>query len=128
MSELHRYVQSPAERRLAQRVPLAVQVECRTRKTCVHGECDNVSELGILVVATETFHEGDTVSLRFALPPKPKGPIIRAEGVVIRAKNCQSMAIQFVGLHQNHRSAISQFVARYVSEPELLKPSYSRKN
>lgn len=97
------------ERRTSLRAELLVQVECEAKETYSLGRCRNISETGLLVQTPETFEPLTVVFVRFVLPP-PTASRVEPKGTIVRAQAGESMAIQFVELKEQYRTAISAFV------------------
>ena len=100
------------ERRKHPRARLLVRVECRSSQTYVLGTCEDISESGLSIKTQEAFDAGNSVTVRFVLPPVQTGSVIKADGVVLRVNPGRSMALEFVGLSPRDRQAIAEYVAR----------------
>ena len=111
-------VQHNDERRRAPRIPVLVRVECRTPQNYVLGNCENINETGMLVMARQTFEVSQAVTLRFALPPISTGKVIQTGGVIVRAEAGKYMAVEFAGLRPPFRDAI----ARYIEQRRVVPP------
>lgn len=112
----HSAIQPSADRRRAPRIPVLVRVECRTPKNYILGNCENLSETGMLIKARQIFDASENVNLRFALPPISTGKVIQAGGVIVRTEAGQYMAVEFRGLKLGLRDAIARFVEKHRTE------------
>jgi c-di-GMP-binding flagellar brake protein YcgR len=104
--------QHSEERRRAPRIPVLVRVECETPQNCIFGNCENISETGMLVKARQTFDVSQRVTLRFALPEELAGKVIQTGGTVVRVQAGESMAVEFRDMRPPFRDAIARFVEK----------------
>ena len=75
----------------------------------------NISEEGIFLASLiEPEHQGETVSLEFALPGDDE--VMWAHGTVVRETNhrsCEAAAIRFTVLPDKYRARIADYVQRH---------------
>ena len=100
------------ERRRSERVPLLVRVECKTRRKYILGRCENISETGMLVYASETYEVAETVTLRFLLPPIALGKAIETAATVVRSIPGELMALDFVRLPAASKEALNRYILK----------------
>jgi c-di-GMP-binding flagellar brake protein YcgR len=109
------------DRRRAPRIPVLVRVECETPQICIFGNCENISETGMLVKVRQTFDVSQAVTLRFALPQELGGKVIQTGGTVVRVQAGESMAVQFKDMRPPFREAIARYVRRSLGSAHANK-------
>jgi hypothetical protein len=97
-------------RRQALRARLMAQVESHAPAGTSIGHAENVSEGGLLVLTRDTFPAETEVTVRFNLPPVPPGRPVECQGVVLRAEDAASMAIEFRDVKDDDRQALEAYV------------------
>lgn len=97
-----------AEKRKNTRVPILTQVEAQGDKNATLGRASDLSLGGLLIDTPDTLTEGATVLVRFFVPPE-RTPIETA-GRVVRVEPGKSMGIAFLGLPENHKQKILEYV------------------
>lgn len=110
-------------RRKNPRAPLLTQVEAQGEKAATLGKASDISVGGLLIETPDTLAEGATVVVRFFMPPE-KMPI-EAAGRVVRCEPGKSMAIAFLGLPDNYRQRIVNYIREVQGAPAettLLEP------
>lgn len=112
---------STEERRGSPRAQVLVRIECRSQHRYVVGNLENISALGMLVSAAETFAVAEEVGVRFVLPPRNSGKVVEATACVLRSAERQSMAFRFTTLSDKSRQAI----AEYLAAPPAATPAAS---
>jgi hypothetical protein len=99
------------EPRAATRVPILVRVECKTPRTYVQGQGENISQTGMLITSRETFDVSQAVTLRFALPVAPgKNVAVSTSAVVARAEEGRLMGLRFIGMRGAFLQAINEYI------------------
>jgi hypothetical protein len=108
---------SSKDRRRARRTEWLGRVACKTAAAYVMGQCQDISELGMLVKAPGTFDVSQTVSLRFVLPALPTpGLLVQTKGRVVRTLQAKYMALEFVDLKPLYRNAVAKLVSEAANE------------
>ena len=112
------------ERRVAQRAPILVRVECRTSRTYVQAHGENISETGMLISCRETFEISQAVTLRFVLPlARGKNIAVSTAAVVARVESGRFMGVRFIGLRAPFQQAIAEYIEKSGSTPALPVPA-----
>lgn len=101
-------------RRTVPRVPLLTQVEERRENFTTLGWTKDISLGGLSITTQQTLSEGTTVVVRFGLPGRTRP--IEAAGRVAWVVPGKSMGISFLGLLEEDRKSVSDYVATL---PEL---------
>jgi len=116
VSRLARNREGPmAGKRKTARAPLLTQVESECGQGQTLGRTSDISVGGLLIETPDTLEVGATVVVRFFVPPE-KAPI-EAAGRVVRCEAGKSMAIAFLGLPDNHRQRIVDYIRQIQGEP-----------
>ena len=112
--------QRERERRVAQRAPILVRVECKTPRIYVQAQGVNISETGMLITCRETLAVSQAVTLRFALPVAAgRNVAVSTDGVVVRVEKGRCMGVRFMGLRAPFQQAIAEYIERTGSLPAL---------
>lgn len=98
-------------RRKATRAPILTQVEAQAEHLTCLGRAHDISIGGVLIETPETLAENSCVIVRFSIPPR--NTRIEAAGRVVRATSGKLMAIAFLGLPENHKQTILEYVRRF---------------
>lgn len=112
-----------ASKRKTPRAPILTQVEAQGEKLSALGRACDISVGGLLIETADTLAEGATVVVRFFVPPQRQP--IEAAGRVVRVDPGKSMAIAFLGLPENHRKRIVDYIQSIQGTPAeklLLEP------
>ena len=104
------------ERRKSRRIPVLVRVDCETPQNCFFGNCENISETGMLIACRQNVDVSQHVLLRFVLPGVLEGKMIRTQGVIVRVHAGEYMAVEFQDMLPMFREALQRYVERTVSE------------
>jgi len=111
-------------RRRFKRLPIDIKVELRDRydKTaiCLNLDILDLSAVGAYIYGCANFRLGDSVTLKFKLPPKPKELELEAKVVWLSDKQVQShihpgMGIEFCNISKDNQEWIIDFVERNLS-------------
>jgi hypothetical protein len=97
-----------AERRESPRVPILTQVEAKVENRTLLGRAAVINAGGLLVETSETLTEGAAVVVRFFVPPDRRP--VETVGRVARVEPGKSMAIAFLGLPEDQRQTILEYV------------------
>jgi c-di-GMP-binding flagellar brake protein YcgR len=111
------------ERRRAARIPVLVQAACETPQSTIFGNCENLSETGMLIAARQTFDTAQRVILRFALPTVLAGKVIQTGGIVVRVQEGEYMAVDFSDMRPPFREAVARFVKESMGAGNLPRSS-----
>ena len=101
-------------RRSVPRVPLLTQVEERRENFTTLGWTRDISLGGLSISSQQTLPQGTTVVVRFGLPGRTRA--IEAAGQVAWVVPGNSMGVSFLGLLEEDRQTIADYVATL---PEL---------
>ena len=112
--------QRETERRVAQRAPILVRVECKTPRIYVQAQGVNISETGMLITCRETLAVSQAVTLRFALPVAAgRNVAVSTEALVVRVEKGRFMGVRFVGLRVAFQQAIADYIQKTGAAPAL---------
>ena len=112
--------QRETERRVAQRAPILVRVECKTPRIYVQAQGVNISETGMLITCRETLPVSQAVTLRFALPVAAgRNVAVSTEALVVRVEKGRFMGVRFVGLRVAFQQAIADYIQKTGAAPAL---------
>src|SRR3990172_8808184 len=112
--------QRETERRVAQRAPILVRVECKTPRIYVQAQGVNISETGMLLTCRETLAVSQAVTLRFALPVAAgRNVAVSTEALVVRVEKGRFMGVRFVGLRVAFQQAIADYIQKTGAAPAL---------
>lgn len=97
-----------AHKRKHPRAPILTQVEARAQQFTSLGRATDISIGGLFIQTPETLKEGSTVIVRFYVPPDFR--TIEAAGRVVRVEAGKSMGIAFLGLMEEHKRKILDYI------------------
>ena len=103
---------SAVERRGADRVPVALSVDCETEATFLYASIRNISELGIFVATRHPLLLGTRVTLKFSAPRSTEafslGGVVQwinPSGVLVESPN-PGMGVRFVDITLDDRERL----------------------
>ncbi|MDH3745839.1 MAG: PilZ domain-containing protein [Acidobacteriota bacterium] len=115
-----------SERRMAVRVPRAVEIEFWIEGTSQKGRVEDLSETGLFVSTTHFYEQGNPIRFRFELPDGQESEPIEGEGTVVWTEQI-GFAIQFEDLDPETTERLRSFIEAEVAavrahDPAALKP------